>query len=166
MYQDTIPRCTEITTFPLYAAPPPPFPPPSIFEGKIKIEQIGFRHNRSCQFPIDSNSRCEAISRSRLCNYVRRCAIPTNEMLPSMVFQVLGTVVPLNVFACDRLVPEAQDQQGEFGRGCTCLHDFLGCFGSKLAANVSTLLEPITGADLDFERREEWKLLYQVLLRK
>lgn len=161
MDQDNIPRITEAHRLPTSMCPP--YPPPSIFEGKIKIEQIGFRHNRSCQFLIDSNSRGGAISRSRLSNYVRRCAIPTYEMLPSMVFQVLGAIVPLNVFACDRLVPEAQYQQGEFGRGCTCLHDFLCYSGRKLAAYVFALLEPVTGADLDFERCEEWKFLYQVL---
>ena len=161
MYQDSLPRITEVHR--LSPSMRPPYPPPSIFEGKIEIEQIGFRHNRSCQFPIDSNSRGGAISRSRPPNYVRRCAIPSDEMLPSMVFQVLGAVVPINVLASDRLVPEAQDQQGEFGRGCTCLHDFLCYSGSKLAAYAFALLGPVTGADFDFERCEEWKVLYQVL---
>lgn len=158
--QNTIPRSTKVTAFPSI---PPPCSPPSKLKGKIEIEQIGFRHNRSCQFSIDSNSRCRAISRFRLPSYVRRCAIPTDEILPSMVLQVLGAVVRLNVFACDRLVKVAQDQQGEFGRGRTCLHDFLCYFGSKLVAYVFAPMEPVTGADLDFERREEWKFLYQVL---
>lgn len=86
-----------------------------------------------------------------------------NEVLPAMVFQVLGAVMPLNVFACDRLVPEAQGQQGEFRRGGTCLHDFLCYFGGQLGAYVFALLVPVTGIDLDFERHEEWKIFYQVL---
>lgn len=161
LYQDSLPRITELHRLPPLCGPP--YPPPSIFEGKIEIEQIGFRHNRSCQSLIDSNSRGAAISRSRPPNYVRRCAIPSDEMLPSIVFQVLGAVVPINVLASDRLVPEAQDQQGEFGRGCTCLHDFLCYSGSKPAAYAFALLGPVTGADFDFERCEEWKALYQVL---
>lgn len=76
---------------------PLPSPAPSIPEGKIKIEHIRFRYNRSCQFPIDSN-RCWAISCFHLSDHVSRCAIPTEEILPAMVFQVLGAVMLLNVF--------------------------------------------------------------------